>query len=284
MIGTHQRDDDDVTFLPLKSIYRIDADKPSEGLEVFAAAHQPAQVLHLCSIGRDDAHIDALVEQTLFADALEVMLKGFERQCSLLFINTTERIANKLLMHLLSAGVNPLDGNIQIEYSTILHIGSTLHLTIIEIVGREAHDVFVHAVLRLQQTDSRGFCLYQMLHQCAAQTSLESSNALYRGRQLAVVAGKDDSAHTAHGNPTGSFQCLCCFVDKEAAELSAVQQSMAGSYQSAGNHSCIVEEFLVDAYLQFGGTPFQTFHLLVEFLIAALSVSTQITYGFADGP
>jgi len=76
VVRAHQRDDDDVALLPLEPVNRIHRYKAAERLEEVALHEQPPQKLHLCPIGRDDAHVDALVQQPLLANLVEIVLQG----------------------------------------------------------------------------------------------------------------------------------------------------------------------------------------------------------------
>lgn len=73
-----------------------------------------------------------------------------------------------------------------------------------------------------------------------------------------MVTGKDDTAGSTDGNPTGSLQCLCRLVDEQSTEFLSIQQAVGCSNQCTGNDTCLTEEFVVDAYLQFCSPSFQT--------------------------
>ena len=62
LVGTHERDDDDVAFLSLEPVNGVHGDKTAVWLVVFAPADELAQILHLCAIGRYDAHVDAFLK------------------------------------------------------------------------------------------------------------------------------------------------------------------------------------------------------------------------------
>ena len=76
IIGTYQGDNDDVAFLSLKTIHGIYADAGAEGFCPFFLPEQLTQILHLGTVGRDDAHIQSLVQDALFANQFEI---GLER-------------------------------------------------------------------------------------------------------------------------------------------------------------------------------------------------------------
>lgn len=71
VVGTHHRDEDDVAFLSLEAVNGIDGDEPAEGLEEFLLLDETAQILHLGAIGRDDAHVNLLIEDALLANLRE---------------------------------------------------------------------------------------------------------------------------------------------------------------------------------------------------------------------
>ena len=145
-VGAHQRDDDDIALLTLETIYGIYTDVAAEGLEELTPHEQPPQILHLSTIWRDDAHIDALVEQALLADALKVVLQDIEREPGLGFVDTAIALAHKLLSErqrlailflcvILTiwfisklSSVNPLHGGVEVEYAAEAHFGGALHL------------------------------------------------------------------------------------------------------------------------------------------------------------
>ena len=75
VIGTHQRDDNDISFLSLKAIHGIDGNLSAVGFEELFFHDQPTQQLHLCAVGRDDADVNPFVRNSLLANALEVLLQ-----------------------------------------------------------------------------------------------------------------------------------------------------------------------------------------------------------------
>ena len=56
-----------------------------------------AQVLHLCAVGRDDAHVEPLLEDALATYLLEVVLQSQERQFGLGLVDAPVRLAHELL-------------------------------------------------------------------------------------------------------------------------------------------------------------------------------------------
>ena len=98
-----------------------------------------------------------------------------------------------------------------------------------------------------------------------------------------VVASQDDAPCTADGDPAGSLKGLSSLVDEEGAKLHAVEQSVGGAHQCAGNDTRLAKEFGIDAYLEFSGATLQAVHLLVP-VVCALALTAQLAYVLADGP
>ena len=111
-------------------------------------------------------------------------------------------------------GTNPFYWDIQVEDAAVFHLWCAFHLSLIEIVAAEPHDVVVHAVLYFQQGDGFRMHFHDALHECLAQSGFEGSDALDGGRKLTMVTSQDDATDTAHGNPAGCLQCLCRLVDE----------------------------------------------------------------------
>ena len=51
IVGTHQRNEDDIAFLALEPIDRVDGNQVAEGFEKGAFFDQALEVLHLCAVG-----------------------------------------------------------------------------------------------------------------------------------------------------------------------------------------------------------------------------------------
>ena len=65
---------------------------------------------------------------------------------------------------------------------------------------------------------------------------------------------------------------MCGLVDEQRAELHAIEQPVAAAHECAGDDTCLTEELLIDAYLKGCGAVFESFQLLMEVLVAPLSV------------
>ena len=168
--------------------------------------------MHLGTVGRDDTNVDALVQHALFANLLEIPLQRVERQLGLGFVDAPEALAHKLLggrrALVVDRGLPPLYGNVVVQYATVFHRRRTLHLSVVEPVAGEPHNLFVHAILYLQQAHLVGMVLHDALHERLAQTGFQGGNALHRGRQLTMVARQYHARHLADGNPAGRFERL----------------------------------------------------------------------------
>ena len=78
VIGPHQGDENHVALLSLESVHRVDADQAAVRLEELILLDELLEVLHLSTIGRDDSHVDALVNYALLAYLGEVFRQGEE--------------------------------------------------------------------------------------------------------------------------------------------------------------------------------------------------------------
>ena len=130
----------------------------AEGLEESIALDESAQILHLCTVGRDDTYVDLLVEDTLLADLGIIVAQRVEREQCLAFVDASEALTNELLTEVGLVGayfhvrrVDPLHRYVVVEDATVGCLWCAFHLTAIEPVGAEAHDGIVHAVLYLQE-------------------------------------------------------------------------------------------------------------------------------------
>ena len=160
----------------------------------------------------------------------------------------------------------------------------THHFAVIEPVAREAHDLFVHAILHLQQRHHLGLVLHDALHECLAQTGTQGRNTLHRGWQLAVVARQHHARSLANGNPTGRFERLGRLVDEECGILLPVQQAMGRAHERGSDDACLTEKFAVDAYFDLCSSRFQPLQLLMVVSRAMPASAAEFAYGLAYGP
>ena len=98
VVGTYQRDENHVVFLPLEAIYRIYADEAAVRLEEFIVIDELLQILHLGTIRRNDAHINAVVQYSLLAYLGEVFGQGEQGELCLCLVDSSETLAYKLLL------------------------------------------------------------------------------------------------------------------------------------------------------------------------------------------
>ena len=135
VVVAHQRDEYDVALLTLKSVDSVDGDEPAVGTKTLALAYHLAQQLHLGTIGRDDAHVDRLVEHALTANLVEIVGESGEREFCLGTVDATEVFAYELLAAVDIGGVNPHHGAVVVENATSAHLGSRLHARVVEVVA-----------------------------------------------------------------------------------------------------------------------------------------------------
>ena len=62
LVGTHEADEHDVAFLPLKTVDGIHRNAVPERAKKFGTAQKVPQKLHLRPVGRNDGHIDVFIE------------------------------------------------------------------------------------------------------------------------------------------------------------------------------------------------------------------------------
>ena len=251
IVASHHRNQDNITFLTLEAIDRIDRNLAYEWLEETALLYEFAEQLHLALVGRDDAEVDAVVQDAFDAHLTNIVAQGLHQKQSLARIDAALAEWRLLLLETQQGGIDPHQGGIEFQYATSGNLGSGLKLALIEPVGRELHDVLVHAVLRGEQFDAFGFPLGNRLHQCLVQSLALRFDTLDGRGELTMVARQDDAVGLEDGCPTSGFQGLCGFVDEEGREMTSLQDTRGGAYQRAGNDAALGKEFFVEAYLQF---------------------------------
>ena len=97
VVGTHHRDKDDVAFLPLEPVDGVHGNEMTVGLEELALLDELPQILHLGAVGRDDTHVNLLVEDALAANLDEIILQGVQREESLATVHSAITLAHELL-------------------------------------------------------------------------------------------------------------------------------------------------------------------------------------------
>ena len=97
VVGADEGDEDDVAFLSLEAVDGVHADQVSVRFEELTFLEQPSQVLHLCAVGRDDAHIESFLEDAFLTDLLEVLLQGEEGEFGFGLVDAAEGLADEFL-------------------------------------------------------------------------------------------------------------------------------------------------------------------------------------------
>lgn len=98
IVGTHQRDEDHVSFLPLETIYRIHADQAAVRLEELILLDEFLEILYLGTVRRNDAYIDSFLQNALFAYLGEVFCQSEQGKFGFRLVDTPETLAHKLLL------------------------------------------------------------------------------------------------------------------------------------------------------------------------------------------
>ena len=96
-VGADEGDEDDVAFLALKAVDGIDADEVAVRFEELAFLEESAEVLHLSTVGGDDAHVKAFIEDAGLADFLKILFEGKEGEFGLGLVDAAEGFADELL-------------------------------------------------------------------------------------------------------------------------------------------------------------------------------------------
>ena len=72
IVGTHQRDEDHVSFLPLETVHRVYADQTAVRLEELILLDELLEILYLGTVRRNDAYINSFLQNALLAYLGEV--------------------------------------------------------------------------------------------------------------------------------------------------------------------------------------------------------------------
>ena len=132
LVGTHETDQDDIAFLPLETVHRVDGDERAEGFEEGVVLDKLAEVLHLCLVGRDEAEVDTLFQHPLLAYLLDVFLQFLDAEVRFLLVDASETFTHKLLVGIHSFSVHPHDGGVVIEDAPVLHLRGGRELPVVE--------------------------------------------------------------------------------------------------------------------------------------------------------
>lgn len=98
IVRTDQGDEDYVSFLALETIHRVDADQAAVRLEELILLDELLQILHLGTIRRNDAYVNALLQNSLLADLGEVFRQSEQGKLGFRLVDTPETLAHKLLL------------------------------------------------------------------------------------------------------------------------------------------------------------------------------------------
>ena len=98
IIGTYQRDEYHVSFLPLETIHRVYADQTAVRLEELIFLDELLEILHLGTVRRNDAYIDSFLQNAPFAYLGEVFRQGEQGELGFRLVDTPETLAHKLLL------------------------------------------------------------------------------------------------------------------------------------------------------------------------------------------
>lgn len=98
IVGTHQGDENHVSFLPLETIHRVYADQAAVRLEELILLDELLQILHLGTIRRNDAHVDAIAQHPLLAYLGEVFRQGEQGKLGFRLVDAAVTFAHELLL------------------------------------------------------------------------------------------------------------------------------------------------------------------------------------------
>ena len=99
-----------------------------------------------------------------------------------------------------------------------------------------------------------------------------------------MVAGEDDAAGTADGNPAGRFEGLGGLVDEHGAEFVAVEQFVASAHEGGGDDAHLAEDVGIDAHLEFNGQFLEAVEPLVEAFAALAPFAPHLAHGASHLP
>ena len=100
IVRTDQGDEDHVSFLTLETIHRVYAYQAAVRLEELILLDELLQILHLGTIRRNDAYVDALAQYPLLAYLGEVFCQGEQGKLGFRLVDTPETLAHKLLLEI----------------------------------------------------------------------------------------------------------------------------------------------------------------------------------------
>ena len=98
IVGTYQRDENYVSFLTLETIHRVYADEAAVRLEELILLDELLQILHLGTVRRNDAYVDAFAQYPLLAYLGEVFRQSEQGKLGFCLVDSSETLAYKLLL------------------------------------------------------------------------------------------------------------------------------------------------------------------------------------------
>ena len=251
VVGAYEADHDHVALLSLEAVYGVDGYQAAEGFEESVALDQSADILNLRFVRRDQAEVDAFVQDPLFADLFDILLQSRDKQCRFILVDTAHAVGEPVFLKMAIRRVEPDDRRIEFQDAAMLDFRCGLQLVMVEPAGRKAHDVLVHPVLCFQKRDGFGFPVGYFLHQGVIQAAACRFHTFNSRRELVMVARQNDPVRFADRNPAGGFERLGGLVDKESREVTVGQHPVGRTDQRAGYDTRLVEQFRVDLHFQF---------------------------------
>ena len=98
IVGTHQGDENYVSFLSLETIYRIHAYQAAVRLEELILLDELLEILYLGTVRRNDAYIDSFLQNALLAYLGEVFRQSEQGKLGICRVDAPETLAHKLLL------------------------------------------------------------------------------------------------------------------------------------------------------------------------------------------
>ena len=253
VVVAYHAEDDDIAFLSLETVDAVDSDLLAKGAEELLPFEEFADEAYLCPIGGDDAEVDAFVVDAGEAYHVDVVAEDVDEHAGFVGVGTAEGAAF-LFGVVASGGIDPGERGVERGDETVGHFGSGVEHAVVEPLGREGHNVAVHAVLCGEEGDAFWFAFSHLLHEGEVEASMGGIDAFYSGWKLAVVAAEDDAVGFENCCPAGGLEGLCGFVDEEGGETSPVEDEVGASDEGASNYTGLIEEVLLDVDFELCGT------------------------------
>ena len=98
VVGAYQGDENHIALLTLETIHRVYADEAAVRLEELILLDELLQILHLGTIRRNDAHVDAIAQHPLLAYLGEVFRQGEQGKLGFRLVNAAVTFTHELLL------------------------------------------------------------------------------------------------------------------------------------------------------------------------------------------